>query len=145
MRFEGTKNTTIYEQGSKYSHNFSGQAYITNLADGQHKITVYYGAVNKISYVGTPQEIIYYSPNWQATSQFYVDGNFAPGLSIIPSPTPSPTPTPSQSIPTINKDPTLPVELSPSMIYIILAIVILIAAIALISLIYINRRRKIIK
>jgi hypothetical protein len=87
MRFVGTQNTTISEQGSKYDYNFSGQAYLTNLADGPHTITVYYGAVNKISYVGTPQEHISYNTAWQATSQFYVQNK------LTPSPTPTPTPT----------------------------------------------------
>ena len=36
VRFVGTKTTTISEQDSKYSRNFSGQAYLTNLADGPH-------------------------------------------------------------------------------------------------------------
>jgi hypothetical protein len=58
MRFEGTNTTTIYENGSQQGFHFDGQAYLTNLADGPHNITVYYGAVNKISYVGTPQENI---------------------------------------------------------------------------------------
>jgi hypothetical protein len=57
------------------------------LADGPHNITVYYGAVNKIIYVGTPHESIYYSnPAWQATAQFYVDSTLAPGLTITPAP-----------------------------------------------------------
>jgi hypothetical protein len=85
MRFVGTQNTTISEQGSKYDYNFSGQAYLTNLADGPHTITVYYGAVNKISYVGTPQEHVSYNTAWQATSQFYVQNK------LTPSPTPTPT------------------------------------------------------
>ncbi len=87
MRFVETQNTTISEKSSKYDYNFSGQAYLTNLADGPHTITVYYGAVNKISYVGTPQEHISYNTAWQATSQFYVQNK------LTPSPTPTPTPT----------------------------------------------------
>ena len=89
VRFVGTKTTTISEQGTKYSSNFSGQAYLTNLADGPHTITVYYGAVNKISYVGTPQESIYYNPTWQATSQFSVDSHLTPQSTPSISPTPS--------------------------------------------------------
>jgi hypothetical protein len=92
MRFVGTQNTTISEKGSKYDHNFSGQAYLTNLADGPHTITVYYGAVNKISYVGTPQEHISYNTAWQATSQFYVQNK------LTPSPTPTQT-VPEFSVP----------------------------------------------
>ncbi len=72
MRFEGTKTTTISEKGIKSGYCFDGQAYLTNLADGPHNITVYYGAVNRIGYVGTPEERIIVNPVWQATSQFYV-------------------------------------------------------------------------
>ncbi len=80
MRFAGTNTTTIHEEGSKYRYNFSGQAYLTNLTDGPHTISVYYGAVNKIDYVGTSQEHVWYNSAWQATSQFYVDSNLATSL-----------------------------------------------------------------
>ena len=111
------------------------------MADGPHNITVYYGAVNKINYVGTPQESIYYrsidyNPTWQATAQFYVDSKLASGLTITPSSTPS------QSIPTINTSSTLPDELNPAAPYIILTVVIVIAAIASIALVYFRRRGK---
>jgi hypothetical protein len=62
-----------------------------------------------------------------------------------PSPTqiisPTPIPTPSQSIPTINTGPRLPVELNPSIVY-ILALVIVIVAIASIALVYFRIRKK---
>jgi hypothetical protein len=62
-----------------------------------------------------------------------------------PSPTqtipPTPSPTPSQSMPTINTGPTLPVELNPPIVYTILAIVIVIVAVVSISLVYIKRKR----
>jgi hypothetical protein len=90
MRFVGTKTTEIHPADYVYSYNFSGQAYLTNLADGLHSITVYYGAVNNISYVGSPDELIYYNPSWQATSQFYV-------ITENPSPTQSPNPTTNPS------------------------------------------------
>jgi hypothetical protein len=48
-------------------------------------------------------------------------------------------PTPSQSMPTINTGPTLPVELNPPVAYIILTIVIVIVAVASISLVYFRR------
>jgi hypothetical protein len=83
MRFVGTKTTTISEQGSKYSYVFSGQAYLTDLADGPHNITVYYGAVNRIGYVGTPEEQIVINTAWQATSQFYVVNNLPYILGIV--------------------------------------------------------------
>ena len=53
---------------------------------------------------------------------------------------PTPSPTPSQSMPTINTGPTLPVELNPSIAY-ILAIVIVIVAIASIALVYFRIRK----
>ena len=88
MRFAGTKTTEIYPEDPVYSYNFSGQAYLINLTDGLHNLTVYYGAVNNISYIGSPDEwIVYNHLSWQATSQFYVNS------SLTPSPTPSPTPT----------------------------------------------------
>ncbi len=57
----------------------------------------------------------------------------------------SPTPTPTQSMPTINTGPSLPLELNPSLVYIILAIVIVIFAIALVSLVYFRRKSKLTK
>jgi hypothetical protein len=45
-------------------------------------------------------------------------------------------------MPTINTGPTLPVELNPSMINIILAIVIVIMTVASISLVYFKKRRQ---
>ena len=60
-----------------------------------------------------------------------------------PSPTQTihstPSPTPSQSMPTINTGPTLPFELNPSIVYIILAVVIVIVAVASISLVYLKK------
>jgi hypothetical protein len=91
MRFVGTNTTTIHEQGSKYGYNFSGQAYIANLTDGPHTISVYYGAVNKIDYVGTPQEHVGYNSSWQATSQFYVDSKLVPSLAPTQTPKPNTT------------------------------------------------------
>jgi hypothetical protein len=83
MRFAGTKTTELPPQYPVYSYNFSGQAYLTNLTNGLHTITVYYGAVNNISYVGSPEESIYYNPTWSTISQFYV---------ITATPSPEATP-----------------------------------------------------
>jgi hypothetical protein len=53
---------------------FSGQAYISNLTDGTHRIIVYWGVeVN----VGTPLKQIVYNSSWSATSQFYVGSSTA--------------------------------------------------------------------
>jgi hypothetical protein len=73
----------------------------------------------------------------------------APTLDPSPSPTETtnptqpanPTPTTSQGIPTINTGPTLPVEVNPSIFY-ILAIVIVIVAIASVLLVYFRRKGK---
>jgi hypothetical protein len=97
VRFASTKTTTISEQGSRYSYNFNGQAYLTNLTDGPHSITVYYGAVNNISYVGSPQERIIYNTAWQATSQFYVQSKLTPSPAPTQTPSPIPTTNPSTS------------------------------------------------
>ena len=53
---------------------------------------------------------------------------------------PSPTPIASQSMPTINRDPKLPVDLKTSVVY-ILAILIAIVVVASISLVYFRRRK----
>ena len=141
MRFEGTKTTIIYdENGTKQGFNFEGQAYLTNLADGPHNITVYYGAVNKISYVGTPQESIYYrsidyNPTWQATAQFYVDSKLAPGLTLTPSPTPNIT----TLMPTVNTGPhvDLGVSSSPYIVGIVATVIVLIVGL----LVHFKRRK----
>ena len=135
VRFVGTKTTTISEQDSKYSRNFSGQAYLTNLADGPHKITVYYGAVNKISYVGTPQESIYYNPTWQATAQFYVDSKLAPGLTLTPTPTLNNT----TFMPTVNTGPHVDLVVSsfPYIVGIVAIVIVFIVGL----LVYFRRRK----
>jgi hypothetical protein len=137
IRFEGTKTTIIYdENGSRQGFQFDGQANLTNLAGGPHNITIYYGAVNKISYVGTPQEQIIFNPAWQATAQFYVDSKLDSGLTITPSPSPS------QSMPTINTGPRFQFELNPSAVYISLAIVIVMVVVASVLFFGLNRKKK---
>jgi hypothetical protein len=98
LRFAGTKTTQIYGD-PVYKYNFSGQASLTDITDGIHSITVYFGAVNKIGLVGTPSESIVYNPSWQATSQFYVDSTITPTPTLAPAASTSPTPT---STPTLN-------------------------------------------
>ena len=134
MRFEGTNATTIYENGSQQGFHFDGQAYLTNLADGPHNITVYYGAVNKISYVGTPQENIYYTnPTWQATSQFYVDSKLASGLTLTPAPNIA------SLMPTVNTGPhgDLVANSFPYIVGIVAIVIVLMVAL----LVYFKRRK----
>jgi len=140
MRFEGTKTTKIYEDPVHYGYHFEGQANLTNLADGSHNITVYYGAVNKISYVGTPQESIYYrsidyNPTWQATAQFYVDSKLASGLTLTPSPTPNIT----TLMPTVNTGPH--VDLAASTFPYIVGIVAIVIVLIVGLLVYFKRRK----
>jgi hypothetical protein len=71
-------------------------------------------------------------------TMFYVDSSSTVSFTMNNQ---TPSPTPSQSIPTINTGPTLPVELTPSIVYIILAIVIAIVAVSSISLVYFRRRK----
>jgi hypothetical protein len=54
---------------------------------------------------------------------------------------PSPTPTASQSMPTINTDPKLPLESNSSIVIIIMASVIVIIAVASVTLVYFKKRR----
>jgi hypothetical protein len=95
-RFAGTKTTEI--NSPPYCYNFTGQVYLTNLTDGPHSITVYYGAVNNIGYIGSSNELIYYNPVWQATSQFYVDSKPTPSPTSSPSPTSTNTPLTSSNL-----------------------------------------------
>jgi hypothetical protein len=88
IRFTETQ-TGIHSTGDDHYYNFSGQAYLTNLSDGIHSITVYYGVLVN---VGSPYEFIAYNASWSATSQFYV-------TTENPTPTPSPTPSPSTEFP----------------------------------------------
>jgi PKD domain len=81
LRFEGTKTTEIYGN-PVYRYRFSGQANLTDLTDGLHSITVYYGAVNSVALIGSPDEMIVYNSDWSATTQFYVDSALTP--STIP-------------------------------------------------------------
>jgi hypothetical protein len=89
IRFAEIQTTGINPVNSDYPYSFSGQAYLTNLTDGIHSITVYYGVLVN---VGTSNEFIAYNASWSATSQFYV-------ITKNSSPTPSPSLTTSQTAP----------------------------------------------
>ncbi len=68
-------------------YDYSGQAYLANLAAGSHSIIVYYGVLVN---VGSPYEQIVYDVSWSATSQFYVDTEANQSPSQL-EPTPFPT------------------------------------------------------
>jgi hypothetical protein len=110
---------------------------ISELPNGCHTITVYastpgrYGGSSWTYFiVGT---INYSLPNPTAYPT-------NPALSPTQTSTPIPSPTPSQSTPTTNTGSTFPVELNPSIVYFILAAVIVIVAVASISLVYFKKR-----
>jgi hypothetical protein len=81
MTYSGHRFTEIQgptgETTIATDHSFSGQAQVSNLTDGPHRIVVYWGVdVN----VGTPYEQIVYNSSWSASSQFYVDSSTAQPL-----------------------------------------------------------------
>jgi hypothetical protein len=83
IRFTETKITGTYSGDNDHHYDFSGQAYLTNLTDGSHSITVYYGVLVN---VGSPYEFIVYNASWSATSQFYAitETPEFPTLMILP-------------------------------------------------------------
>jgi hypothetical protein len=97
---------------------------ISGLANGCHVIRIHASTSGR-----------YGGQNWT----FFNVGN--PTNNPTNNPTsPTPSPTPNQSMPTINADPTLPVEFTPSIAY-ILAFLIVIVAVASVSLVYFRRRK----
>ncbi len=161
MSYGGTKiANTQMTVTSQNKHQFNGQAYIPNLIEGPHNITVYWGA--------SSNNRIYFDESWLTTIQFYViNENPSPSPtpkttltpnSPIPSPSPSPTskpnltqnpvPTSSQiAIPFPTPTPiTTPTQVSSN--YLLdqvfltaIAIVIAIVAVASILLVYFRRRK----
>ncbi len=116
---------------------------LPNLPSGTHIVEVNYGYYNS-GFVNR-RYIDEYISLGSATSQIILTQNITQ-KPTVPSPTlvPNsldPTPTPSQSMPTINTGATLPVVLNPPLVYITLAIVIAIVAVASISLVYFKRRK----
>ncbi len=148
VRFEGTKTTP--------DNHFTGQAYIENLTDGFHTITVYYGAVNSINLIGSLQEQIVYNTKWQATAQFYVniklDPSPTPTNFETNSPSPKPSPTAIETTSPITQTPTAtPLEnggVNANVILtseLIIAVVIVSAILSLVLAVVVYRRRKALK
>jgi hypothetical protein len=85
MRSSGTNFTEIqltakHPTDKDHYYEYNGQAYLTNLTDGSHSITVYYGALVNVD---SPQEFIAYHEVWSATSQFYVNTEVTPELPLF--------------------------------------------------------------
>ena len=98
---------------------------ISGLANGCHVIRIYASTAGRCG-----------GQNWT----FFNVGSPTNNPTTNPT-SPTPSPTPSQSMPTINTGPTLPVELNPSIVYIILTIVIALVAVASISLVYFKKHK----
>jgi hypothetical protein len=112
IRFAETQ-TGIHPIDDDHYYNFSGQAYLTDLSDGIHSITVYYGVLVN---VGSPHEFIVYNASWSATSQFYV-------ITKTPSPTPTLAPTLTlTSSPSLTTSPTAP-EFTPIVVLVLVSAV----------------------
>jgi hypothetical protein len=85
MSSSGTNFTEIqltakHPADKDYYYEYNGQAYLTNLTDGSHSITVYYGALINAD---SPQEFIAYDEVWSATSQFCVNTEVTPELPLF--------------------------------------------------------------
>jgi hypothetical protein len=82
VRSSGINFTEIQLKGTHptdrdHYYDYSGQAYLNNLTEGSHSITVYYGVLVNVD---SPYEQIVYNENWSATSQFYVHTEATPEL-----------------------------------------------------------------
>jgi hypothetical protein len=141
MRYSGGRFAETQMTGTSPTdseHHFSGQTYLTNLADGIHSITVYYGVLVN---VGSPNELIVYNANWSATSQFYVDTEATPAPSPTPTPAPSLTASPS---PEPSQEPTLLQETQnsePFPTILVAASVITVAVVSFALLVYFRKRK----
>jgi hypothetical protein len=111
--------TWMKDNGPNNHQIYSTTEYLYNLESGNHTINAY--ATDSKGKV-------------QSTNHQFTIGNKNITNSI--------TPTTSQSMPTINTGPKLPLEFNSSIAYIILAIVIVIIAVASISLVYFKKRRE---
>jgi hypothetical protein len=116
MSSSGTNFTETQMTGTPATdseRHFSGQAYLADLSDGIHSITVYYGVLVN---VGSPHEFIVYNASWSATSQFYV-------ITKTPSPTPTLAPTLTlTSSPSLTTSPTAP-EFTPIVVLVLVSAV----------------------
>ncbi len=140
-------NTTIsddYAYDPYVQYILRGTAELLNLpslSSGTHMVEVNYGYYNS-AWFNRMYTVDYISLG-SATSQIILTQNITqeptfPSPTLVPNAL-DPTPTSSQSMPTINTGPTLPVQLNPPIVYITIAIVIVMVAIASISLVYLKK------
>jgi hypothetical protein len=127
-------------------YTLKGTTELTNLrlASGTHNLEVDYGYYHA-AFVNRMYNTDFVSLG-SATSQIILTQDITqeptfPSPALVPNSL-VPTPIPTQSMPTINTGPTLPVELNPPIIYIVLTIVIVIVGVASVSLVYFKRRKR---
>lgn len=141
-------NITLSDDFAYYpyiEYTLKGTTELSNLrlASGTHNLEVDYGYYHA-AFVNRMYNKEFVSLG-SATSQIILTQDTTqeptfPSPALVPNSV-VPTPTSSQSMPTINTGPTLPVELNPSMVYITLAIVIVIVLLLAVSLVYFRRRK----
>jgi hypothetical protein len=100
-------------------HKFDGNITLSQLPEGPHSIKL-----EVLTEKGISQQVTYFNINTTAQTA-----------------DPATSTSTNQSKPTINTGSTLPVELNPPTVFIILAVVIVIVAVASISLVYFKRRK----
>jgi hypothetical protein len=105
-------------------HNFT----LTQVPEGYHTLTIDASGQGNYNVNGTEYDFGLYK---KVDVHFYIHSKDNQTSS----------PTPSQSMPSNNISPTLPVWLNSSIVYIVLAIGIAIVAVASIALVYFNRRK----
>jgi len=131
MRYSGVK---ILETKIDDNHNFTGQVYLSNIAAGSHSITVYWGVGANVG--------ILTDAAWAGTSQFSVDSKLAPQPTSNPTAITTQTlyPSPSEaSLPTVI--PTVTYLLANSSFLTAIVVVMVIVAIASISLVYFKEKK----
>jgi hypothetical protein len=113
---------------------FTGQVYLSNIAAGSHSITVYWGVGANVG--------ILTDAAWAGTSQFSVDSKLAPQPTSNPTAITTQTlyPSPSEaSLPTVI--PTVTYLLANSSFLTAIVVVMVIVAIASISLVYFKEKK----
>jgi hypothetical protein len=134
-------NDFAYDPYIQYTLKGTTELSNLRLANGTHNLEVDYGYYHA-AFVNRMYNTEFVSLG-SATSQIILTQNITqkptfPSPALVPNSL-VPTPIPTQSMPTINTGPTLPIELNPPVIYIVLAIVIVILAVASVSLVYFKK------
>ncbi len=114
-------------------HNFT----LTQIPKGYHTLTI--DARGGGDYNANGSMYTFQVPKETVTISFFMDSSPVNGSQIINQVS---SPTPSHSMPTINTGAALPVELNPSIVYITLAIVVALIAVASIILVFLKKHKR---